>query len=422
MILENRMLEVNLMLNSEERASIQEGQYHDVLNDFHQISDEIQSLYHNYSKRIKSASEELSKQKSKHHLYEMEITENHNTIELLTAQIEHLLNDRLTSRQMNIQKRHEFNQNNKNKEPNKNEDIPDNNKAIESGESYQDTPVEFDSGDFPPLNILPTSIPEIRIIYESTLDEKKKLLDHVTKSLLSLIVQSNEHLANINTGWPDLTPYIKAITMELEVIRLHKKQSVKKERWYMKMWKFLWGKQDEDSSPEILKKLEEIERQLTDYADKFKEVNELLKLGTEQEETTRNYLGQMNTLHSELKKIEEHYEEEIQALKIQLDEYKQRESELESKLSILNESYKDKLKTPSVREAELEEELKKLRSEIQVQSGKKNDLFKKMKQQSPPSKPKVPQSNPEFDEFGSGAIPIAAESKKTMFNPNNYLR
>jgi chromosome segregation ATPase len=123
-----------------------------------------------------------------------------------------------------------------------------------------------------------------------------------------------------------------------------------------------------------------------------------------------------------LKKIEGYYEEEIQALKTQLDEYKQKESELESQLSMLNKTYKDNSKTPSVRESELEEELKKLRSEIQAQSNKKNDLFKRMKQPSTPPKPKTIQSNPEFDQFGTGTIPLAAESKKTMFNPNNYLR
>jgi chromosome segregation ATPase len=417
------MLEVNIMLNPEERARIQEDQYHDVLNDFHQISDEIQSLYHNYSKRIKNASEEMSKQKSKHQLYELEITENHNTIELLTAQIEHLLHDRFTGRQMITQLKHELNQDRKdNKDQNKNEGIPDNNAKTESGECYPDTSIEFESGDIPSANILPTPIPEIRIIYESTVDEKKNMVDHVTKRLMTLIVQSNEHLIILNSGRPDLKFYIKAINNELDLIRLYKKHAIKKERWYMKVWKFLWGKHEEDYSPEILKKLEEIERQLTDYADKFKEVNEMLKMGTEHEETTRSYLGKMNSLHTELKKIEEYYEEEIQALKTQLDEYKQKESELESQLSMLNKTYKDNSKTPSVRESELEEELKKLRSEIQAQSNKKNDLFKRMKQPSTPPKPKTIQSNPEFDQFGTGTIPLAAESKKTMFNPNNYLR
>ncbi|MEG9296737.1 hypothetical protein V6B33_09740 [Mangrovibacillus sp. Mu-81] len=407
------------MLNPEERESIQEDQYHDVLNDFHQISDEIQSLYHNYSKRIKSASEELSKQKSKHHLYEMEISENHNTIEVLTAQIEHLLHDRVTSRQMITQFRTELN--NDNKEHHGIEGILDNESKTVPEECFPEEPVEYDPGDFPSVNILPTSIPDIRIIYESTLDEKKKLLEQMTKRLLTLIIQSHEHLA-ISNSELDLTPYIKAINNELELIRLYKKYSVKKERWYMKVWKFLWGKQEEDNNPEVLKKLEEIERHLTDYADKFKEVNEMLKLGSEQDETTRSYLGKMNSLHTELKKIEGYYEEEIETLKTQLDEYKQRESELESKLSILDEKYKDKSKTPSVRESQLEEELKKLRSEIQAQSNKKNDLYKKIKHPSTPSKPKVAQNNPEFDQFGSGSIPFAAESKKTMFNPNNYLR
>jgi chromosome segregation ATPase len=413
------MLEVNLMLNHEERQSMSEDQYHDVLNDFHQISDEIQSLYHNYSKRIKSASEELSKQKSKHNLYELEISENYNTIELLTAQIEHLLHDRVTSRQMIAQLR---NLNHDSKEQTEIKGMRNIIPVIETEEFYPDEHAEYDPGDFSSVNNLPPSIPEIRIIYESALDEKKNLMKLVTRRLLALIIQSHGCLAFSTSGLQDLTPYIKAINNELELIRLHKQYSVKKERWYQKVWKFLWGKQEGDNNPEILKKLEEIERHLTDYADKFKEVNELLKLDSEQEETTRSYLGKMNSLHTELKKIEEYYEEEIETLKTQLDEYKQRESELESKLSILDETYKDKSKAPSVRESQLEEELKKLRSEIQAQSNKKNDLYKKMKQPSTPAKPKAPQNNPEFDQFGSGSIPYAAESKKTMFNPNNYLR
>ncbi|QHE61364.1 hypothetical protein FHE72_10225 [Rossellomorea vietnamensis] len=64
-----------------------------VMHDIHLLSEELESLYHHYSTRIKNVSEELSRERSKQKVYQLEIAENHHTIQMLTEQIEYLLQE-----------------------------------------------------------------------------------------------------------------------------------------------------------------------------------------------------------------------------------------------------------------------------------------------------------------------------------------
>lgn len=384
--------------------------YPEVMNDIHLISEELESLYNHYSRRIKNVSEELSRERSKHKVYQLEIAENHHTIQMLTEQIEYLLQDMELKHEIYLQLQHELKKGPFQSESefiNEATNIPDNMDDSFSGNSLW----EFND------HLLPTAIPEIRVIYESTFSHKRSILESVKNDAISLLMEANEYFLSESKRSIEVEVYAKAFTSQLAWIRKQQKQYMngKNERWYTKMWNFLWGKQ-ENNHPEILKKLNLIEEHLESYSGKFNEVKESLNKSNEREETTQNYLQKMSVLHEELKKIEEHYEEELHALRNQIEEFKQRETDLEKQMTLMNEKETGKQKGKSQREVELEKELTKLRQELKSQSNKKNDLYNKMKQQSK----QVPQGNPQFEEYGN--IPMAPEAKRTMFNPNKYIR
>ena len=387
----------------------------EVLNDIHIISEELESLYNHYSRRIKSVSEELSRERGKHKVYQSEIAENHHTIQMLTAQIEYLLQDIERKQQLYIHLQNEL----------KEESFRDHlSEEINSVITKPEAPVEdiheedlWEVSDY----ILPTAIPEIRVIYESTHSQKKSLLENVKNEAISLLVEANEYFVSGSNKSIEVEVYSNAFPTYLEWIRKQRKQYTVgiNERWYSKMWKYLWGKEEENNHPEILKKLDLIEEQLVSYASKFNEVKESLNQSNSREETTQNYLQKISQLHDQLKKIEGHYEEELHALKDQIEEFKQRESDLKRQMTLLNEKYTGKQKERNQREIELEQELVKLRQGLKSQSNKKNDLYNKMKQQNSVKK-QTPQVNPQFEEYGN--IPLASEAKRTMFNPNKYIR
>ncbi|PFG06635.1 hypothetical protein [Bacillus sp. es.034] len=387
----------------------------EVLNDIHMISEELEALYNHYSRRIKSVSEDLSRERGKHKVYQSEIAENHHTIQVLTEQIEYLLQDIERKQQLYIHLQNEL----------KEESFRDHlSEEINSVITKPEAPVEdiheedlWEVSDY----ILPTAIPEIRVIYESTHSQKKSLLENVKNEAISLLVEANEYFVSESNKSIEVEVYSNAFPTYLEWIRKQRKQYTVgiNERWYSKMWKYLWGKEEENNHPEILKKLDLIEEQLVSYASKFNEVKESLNQSNSREETTQNYLQKISQLHDQLKKIEGHYEEELHALKDQIEEFKQRESDLERQMTLLNEKYTGKQKERNQREIELEQELVKLRQGLKSQSNKKNDLYNKMKQQNSVKK-QTPQVNPQFEEYGN--IPLASEAKRTMFNPNKYIR
>ncbi|WP_061809974.1 hypothetical protein [Rossellomorea vietnamensis] len=379
----------------------------EVLNDIHLISEELESLYNHYSRRIKSVSEELSRERGKHKVYQSEIAENHHTIQMLTAQIEYLLQD--------IERKHQLYIHLQNEE-HVSEEI--NSDITEAEPSVEDIPEGdlWKDSDY----LLPTAIPEIRVIYESTHSQNKSLLENVKNEAISLLIEANDYFVSESSKSIEAKIYSDYFQSHLEWIRKQRTQYTvgKNERWYTIMWKFLWG-QEENNHPEILKKLGLIEEQLVTYSSKFNEVKESLNQSNSREETTQNYLQKMSQLHDELKKIEEHYEEELHSLRNQIEEFKQRESDLERQVTLLNEKYTGKQKESNQREIELEQELVKLRQDLKTQSNRKNDLYNKMKQQSSVKK-QIPQVNPQFEEYGN--IPMASEAKRTMFNPNKYIR
>ena len=182
------------------------------------------------------------------------------------------------------------------------------------------------------------------------------------------------------------------------------------------MWKLLWGKEEENNHGELLKKLDLIEEQLNLYSSKFNEVKQSLNLVNKREENTQNFLQKMSDLHAELRKTEEHHEEKLNALKAQVEKFKQREADFERQITLLDEKNKANENERNQRELKLEKELVKLREDLKSQSNKKNELYNKMKHQ----KKQAPQMNSQFDEYGN--IPMSSESKRTMFNPNKYIR
>jgi hypothetical protein len=407
-------MEVNKMSEKESKPdSWKEGP--EVLNDIQLISEELESLYNHYSWRIKSVSEELSRERGKHKVYQSEIAENHHTIQMLTAQIEYLLQDIERKHQLYIHLQNEIKE-----ESFRNDESEEiNSVSTKPGPPVKDIPEE-DLWEFSD-NIFPTAIPEIRVIYESTHSQSKSLLENVKNEAISLLVEANDYFVSESSKSIEVEVYSDNFQSYLGWIRKQRTQYTveKNERWHTIMWKFLWGKEEENNHPEILKKLGLIEEQLISYASKFNEVKESLNQSNSREETTQNYLQKMSQLHDELKKIEEHYEEELHALKNQIEEFKQRESDLERQVTLLNEKYTGKQKERNQREIELEQELVKLRQDLKTQSNRKNELYYKMKQQSSVKK-QIPQVNPQFEEYGN--IPIASEAKRTMFNPNKYIR
>jgi chromosome segregation ATPase len=382
-----------------------------VMHDIQMISEELESLYHHYSTRIKNVSEELSRERSKHKVYQLEIAENHHTIQMLTEQIEYLLQEVEVRHELYIQL-----QQNVKKEPLNGEARKNNEMTLQ--EEFREEVTGDDNSWEVTDHLLPESIPEIRVIYESIQSDMKILLEQIKNRAISLLIETNEYYLSEKKKAIEVEMYHNDFITQLEWLQVHRKQYMgrNKERWYTKVWNFLWGKEEGNNHPEILKKLDLIEEQLLSYSAKFNEVKETLNKSTEREETTQSYIQKMGALHDEIKKIEGFYEDELHSLKNQLEDFKQREKDLERQISLLNEKYSGEHKEKSQREVELEQELNRLRKDLQSQSNKKNELYNKMKQQ----KKQAPQVNPQFDEYGH--IPMASEAKRTMFNPNKYIR
>ncbi|UTE75465.1 hypothetical protein [Rossellomorea sp. KS-H15a] len=379
-----------------------------VMHDLHMISEELESLYHHYSTRIKNVSEELSKERSKHKIYQQEIAENHHTIQMLTEQIEYLLQEVNVRHELYIQL-----QQNKTMTA---EDMENNEMTFQ--EEWREEIISDENSWEVTDHLLPASIPEIRVIYESFQSEMKTNLEQLKNRAISLLIETNEYYYSDKKKAIEVEMYHNGFITQLEWLQMQRKQYMGriKERWYTEVWNFLWGKEEGNNHPEILKKLDLIEEQLLSYSAKFNDVKETLAKNTEREETTQKYIQKMGALQDEIKKIEGLYEDEIHSLKNQLEDFKQREKDLERQISLLNEKYTGKQKEKSQREVELEQELNRLRKDLHSQSNKKNELYNKMKQQ----KKQAPQVNPQFDEYGH--IPMASEAKRTMFNPNKYMR
>ncbi|UII58055.1 hypothetical protein LS684_20720 (plasmid) [Cytobacillus spongiae] len=385
----------------EENEAINITVYPKFMNDIQMLSEELESLYSHYSRRMKSVSEELSRERAKHKVYQLEVAENHQTIQLLTEQIDYLLVESESKYERNGG---QF--------------------SIES----ESTDEESSSLELVSLTagkelrevdelLLPPVIPEIRVLYENTYSYKKTMMDRVKNEVISMLIEANEYFISDNKRPLEFEINSIAYKSQLAWIRKQQRQYMKrkKERWYSKMWNFLWGKQD-SNHPEVIKKLNLIEEQLESYSDHFNEVKESLTKNNERDEATQNYLQRMSALHEELKKIEMHYEDELQALRNQIEEFRQRETDLEKQLKLMTEKNTEKQEEKNQREAALEKELTLLRQNQKSQSIKKNDLYSKMKRQ----REKADQGNPQFEEFGN--LPMAPEGKRTMFDPNKYIR
>ncbi|MCP3739181.1 hypothetical protein [Rossellomorea sp. BNER] len=399
---------------SKNNPDTSEESYLEVLQDIHSISTELESLYKQYTIGLKSLSEELSEEKSKHRLYQLEISDNHETIQTLSDQIDHLQKDR--------QKRIEV--------------IYLLNKKLSQAQSQDQlkeiTPnTEVFSVSEPQIeqisNSSPTQPPEIMIVYESNHQEKLLLIEQFKKDFISFLLDSKKFLLRSKSVHTDIEVYGRLIEKEIKEVNIYKKELMKNKkggRWLIKMWNFLWGKNEENQNPEVLKKLEVIENHLQSYSNKFNEVSESMKEKDERDKKTESYLEKMSNLHAELKKIEEYYEEELDALKAKLNKYKQKEVELQKEVSLLNKNLTEKqVPLTSEREKELEKELETLRKQLQSQSNKKNNMYQQMKNQASTENKKSQteqMSNPEYEKYGS--VPMPNESKKTMFDPRRYNR
>ncbi|MBM7586921.1 chromosome segregation ATPase [Bacillus pakistanensis] len=388
--------------------------YLEVLQDIHSISSDLESLYKQYTNRLKNLSEELAAEKSKHRLYQFEISDNHETIQTLSEQINHLQEDR--------QKRIEtiYLLNKQLSQTKTQVQLKENSPKTE--ESSVTRPQIGQLSDRPP-----TQPPEIMIIYESNYQEKLLLIEQFKRDFISFLLDSKKFLLRSQTVYTDIEAYGQLISNEMKEVNLYKQEFIKKQkggRWIIKMWNFLWGKSEENINPEVLKKLEVIESHLQSYSNKFKEVSESMKEKEERDKKTELYLEKMSSLHAELKKIEEYYEEELEALKTKLNEYKQKEVELQKEVSLLNKNLTEKQEpTTSEREEELEKELEILRKKLQSQSNKKNNMFQQMKNTANLENKKSQteqMSNPEYEKYAS--VPMPNESKKTIFDPRRYNR
>ncbi|WRP08522.1 hypothetical protein U9J35_10290 [Rossellomorea aquimaris] len=395
---------------TEEEYKLNHGtEYPELMNDIHMISEEIQSLYNHYSKRIKNVSEELSRERSKHLVYQSEIAENHHTILMLTEQIEFLLQNIEMKYELDLELQQELMKKSLSEET----ELP-NDKNFQV--AYKEESIQDNSKD---VHLAPTPIPEVKIFYESAQGYMKSPLEKIKNEAISLLIEANEYFMSEKKILFEVEVYNNVFVNLIDWLRMHRKQYMRpiKERWYTIVWKFLWGKEEENNHPEILKKLNLIEEQLVSHSMKFNEVKETLIKSNESEETTKSYLQKISVLNDELKKIEEYYEDELHSLKDQLEDYKQREKDLEKEVSLLNQKYTGNQKEKSNREAEMEKELDKLKKDLQSRSNKKKEIYQNMKQQQ---KKQASHVNPQFDEYGN--IPMASESKRTMFNPNKYMR
>ncbi|WP_226674123.1 hypothetical protein [Rossellomorea aquimaris] len=380
----------------------------ELLKDIHNLSEELESLYNHYSRRIKNVSEELSRERSKHKVYQVEIAENHHTIQMLTEQIEYLLQDIAVKQELYLQMKNESEV----------KAIPPETQSIKEEETEDRTKAYDSVNDW----IMPLPpIQEIRVVYESTESDMKSMIERIKNEAIALLLEANAYFLSEKEKSVVCNEVFYGFQTQLEWLAIQRNQykSKGKERWHNKVWKFLWGKEEENNHPEILKKLDLIEKNLESYSVNFNEMKETLYKNGERGEFSQSYLEKMGALHDELKKVEGYYEEELHSLKSQLEEFKQREKDLERQVSLLSERYSGKGMEKSQRESELEQELEKLRSELKSQSNKKNELYNKMKQQSTGKKQNL-LNNPLFDEYGN--IPMASDSKRTMFDPNKYIR
>jgi hypothetical protein len=389
-------------------------EHHDIIHDIQVLSNDLEALYTHYSKRIRNVSEELSRERSKHRVYQLEIAENHHTIQTLTEQIDYLLQEMEVKHELILQIQQQVDRASLSPGETLLDKSQDELKTVE-----RDTQEGVNSeSDIP---FIPSFIPEIRVIYESYSSEGKSSLDSLKNKVILLLMEANKYFLSEDKQSNEFELYQQAFKTYLGWLQMQKHpfKEPKKERWHHKVWRFLWGKEEENNHPEIIKKLDLIEDHLMSYSDKFNEVKGSLDQSRKKEDTTQDYLNQVNALYEEFKKIEGFYEEKILGLKTQVEECKQREHELERQVELLNDKYAGKPKEKNQREVELEKELSQLRKEIQSQSNKKNELYNKMKQQST-AKKQAPQVNPQFDEYGN--IPMSSDSKRTMFNPNKYMR
>jgi chromosome segregation ATPase len=279
------------------------------------------------------------------------------------------------------------------------------------------------------IDSVSTTVPEIVIFYENNHQERLLLFEQYKKEFLSFLLEFQTFLLHSGSVYWDMEAYCRLTEKQIDEIKMYRSkllQKQKEERWLNKVWNFLWGKSEEERNPEIWKKLDAIEEHLYFFSNKFKEVSESMKDTEERNKETQRYLEKMSTLHTELEKIEEYYEEELNALKTRITEYKQKEADLEKEVSLLNKHLSEKQEQDQEKreiEEQLESEIENLRKQIQLQSNKKNQLLEKMKEQSNTEKRKnQPENivNPEYEKYGT--MPMATESKKTMFDPNRYSR
>jgi hypothetical protein len=210
---------VNVMTVEEDETKDGTG-YPEVMNDIHLISEELESLYNHYSRRIKNVSEELSRERSKHRLYQFEIAENHHTIQMLTEQIDYLLQDMELKHEIYLQLQHDIKQGSI---PYESELI---NEATNKPENVDDS---ISGNSLWEVNdhLLPTAIPEIRVIYESTLSHKRSILEGVKNDVISLLMEANEYFLSESKRSIEVELYANAFAAQLVWIRQQYKQYMK---------------------------------------------------------------------------------------------------------------------------------------------------------------------------------------------------
>ncbi len=390
------------------KLNLEPPEYAHYLNDIHALSSEIDSFYTHYAKRIKDLSEALSKEKSKEKLYQIEIAGNHETIQILNNQLQSL------QRQLNNNKKeHRIGKINTIKSQENesvlqigNIDNPDNTKEIVKPIPVSTRPVE------------------ISVIQYNDLHDEKDLMRHLKNEFITLIIHSHYNPANYKQHFSLIDMYIDFIYREMEMLNYIKEDYLRKKtfkRWMVKMWNFFWGKEQTNSS-EVIKRLENIEKQLLSYANQYEELKKTFEAANEHEDMSSRNLSQMNQLKEELKDIEEYYEGEIQSLKQKLNSYQLKESDLLNEISKLNESMNANNGDGEslAKEIELNRELEKLRKQLKAQSNNNNELYKKLKPQSKKKLNEDQLLNKEFEEYGH--IPLPDQSKRTMFDPNKYNR
>ena len=207
-------MEVMNKMNEEESKS---QEFTGVLKDVHLISEELESLYNHYSNRIRKVSEELSKEQSKHKVYQLEIAENHHTIQMLTEQIEYLLQNLEMKHELNIQLQNEL----------KKVSLHVESKEISKVTSIRDDPHEVTSDvDFKGVSdhTCPSPIQDLRVIYDSTQIHKKSELERIKNEVISLLVEANEYFVPENNKSIEMEVYSNAFSEQLVWLKKQRKQ------------------------------------------------------------------------------------------------------------------------------------------------------------------------------------------------------